>query len=273
MTETFSSFYAKKKKEGKKVRNAKYYGGGYGGVLGIKYKEVTKIVNQGDDDCKKFVSTTTNGINRRGQLFLQKAIDAFVYCVLGAQVKTRWAITGADAKSSKTQVIFHQLVEETIVLGNDSVMITNMRAAISGSNVVLNLAVIPGVILVPSKLIILDKPIPGYNNVLTVAKGTMEFGVNENVNRQKVPSNNLMGNQTPPRITTTGELPPPITNSIPKPNTGKGKPPPPNTDKKKDPPKLSIKTPHSRTSHKEYVAWVAIGLTITGGVVVFALWK
>ena len=30
--ETFSSFYAEKRKEGKKVRNAKYYGGGVGGV-------------------------------------------------------------------------------------------------------------------------------------------------------------------------------------------------------------------------------------------------
>ena len=129
-----SLFYAKKR-EGKKVRKAKYYGG----VLGIKYEEVTKVTNQSDDDWKKFVSSTSRGINRQGQLFLQKAIEAFVYCVLGAQVKTRWAIMGADAKSSETQVIFYQLVEETIAQSNDAVMVTNMRAAISGSNVLLDL--------------------------------------------------------------------------------------------------------------------------------------
>ena len=123
--ETFSSFYTKKKREGKKVRNAKYYGGGYGGVLGIKYK-VTKITNQCDDDWKKFFPTASNGINRRGQLFVQNAIEAFVYCVFRSQVKTRWAITGIGAKSFETQVIFHQLVEETIAQSNNAVMITNM---------------------------------------------------------------------------------------------------------------------------------------------------
>ena len=120
--------------------------------MGIQYEEVTKITNQSDDDWKKCIPITSNGINRRGQLFVQKAIEAFVYCVLGSQVKTRWAITGIGAKSSETQVIFHQLVGETIAQSNDAVMITNMRVAISVSNVLLDLAVIPGVILVPSKL-------------------------------------------------------------------------------------------------------------------------
>ena len=173
-----------------------------GRVLGIKYEEVTKVVNQGDDDWKKFVPTTSKGINRRGHQLLQKAVEAFVYCVLGAQVKTRWAIMGVGAKSSETQVIFHQLVEETIAQSNDAVMITNMRAAISGSNLLLNMAIIPGVILVPSKLIILDKPIPGYNNVLTIAKQTMKFGVNQGINQVAVAPE-----QVTPK-TTNNELPP-----------------------------------------------------------------
>ena len=264
--ETFSAFYAEMKRQGEKVRNAKYYGGGVGGVLGIKYEEVTKIVNQGDNDWKKFVPSTTNGINKRGQLFLQKAIEAFVYCVLGAQVKTRWAITGAEAKSSETQVIFHQLVKETIAQSNDAVMITNMRAAISGSNVLLDLAVIPGVILVPSKLIILDKPIPGYNNVLTVAKASMQFGVNQDINRQKVTLDNTTEDPIPPRTTTKNKPPPTLGVTA-----TKGKPTPNTT--KKDPPKLNIKTPHPRTSHNDYVVWGAIGLTAVIGVVTFSLWK
>ena len=132
-----------------------------------------------------------------------------MYCVLGAQVKTRWAITGVGAKSSETQVIFHQLVEETIAQSNEAVMITNMRAAISGSNVLLDMAIIPGVILVPSKLIILDKPIPGYNNVLTIAKQTMKFGVNQVINQQLV----AIPKQTSPQLG-INTLPPPKSTAL-----------------------------------------------------------
>ena len=96
--ETISSFLAQKTKKKQEVRGAKYYGtDGYGGVLGIKYQEVTKVVNQGPDDWKKFVQPNTFGITQRGLLLLQKSIESYVYAILGAQVKT--------------QVIFHQIVE------------------------------------------------------------------------------------------------------------------------------------------------------------------
>ena len=143
---------------------------------------MTKVVNQSDDDWKKFLQTTTKGITQQGQLLLQKAIESFVYSVLGSQVKTRWVIVGAGAKSYQTQVIFHQIVAETIVQSNDATLISNMRNAIKGSNVVLNMAIIPGIILIPSKLLILDASIQGYNNVLTIAKKSMQFGKNEQVN-------------------------------------------------------------------------------------------
>jgi len=57
-----------------------------------------------------------------------------------------------------------------------------MRQAIKGANVTLNTAIVPGVILISSSLIILDKPIEGYNNVLTVADLNMKFGENQKVN-------------------------------------------------------------------------------------------
>ena len=228
--------------------------------MGIKYEEVTKIVNEGDDDWKKFVPTTSKGINRRGQLLLQKVVEVFVYCVLGAQVKTRWAITGVGAKSSETQVIFHQLVEETIAQSNNAVMITNMRAAISGSNVLLDMAVIPGVILVPSKLIILDKPIPGYNNVLTIAKQSMKFGVNQGINQVAVApklASNALPSPTPPRTKTL----------VPVQQTDTTVRVPP----RKDPPKLSITTPHPRATHQDRVVWGMIGAVVVASLIAFAL--
>ena len=57
-----------------------------------------------------------------------------------------------------------------------------MRAAIASTNVVLNMAISPGMILVPSNLIIQKEKIPGYNNVLTLATEKMRFGKNTGVN-------------------------------------------------------------------------------------------
>ena len=102
--------------------------------------------------------------------------------MLGSQVKTRWVIVGQGAKSYQTQVIFHQIVQETVVLSNDATLISNMRAATKESNVVLNMVILPGITLIPSNLLILDSPFEGYNNVLTVAKKGMQFGKNDQVN-------------------------------------------------------------------------------------------
>ncbi len=49
------------------------------------------------------------------------------------------------------------------------------------------MAISPGMILVPSNLIIQKKKIPGYNNVLTLATDKMKFGKNTGVN-YKAPS-------------------------------------------------------------------------------------
>ena len=57
-----------------------------------------------------------------------------------------------------------------------------MRKSIQATNVVLNLAVVPNVILMPSNFVILSKKIAGYNNVLTTATAEMKFGVNKDVN-------------------------------------------------------------------------------------------
>ena len=46
----------------------------------------------------------------------------------------------------------------------------------------LNMVISPGIILIPSNLIILDKMIPGYNNVLKLATKGMRFGKNDKVN-------------------------------------------------------------------------------------------
>ncbi len=105
-----------------------------------------------------------------------------MYAVLGAQAKTRWSIVGEGAKSLQTQEVFRTIVKETIAQSDVTITISNMRTAIASTNVVLNMAISPGMILVPSNLIIQKEKIPGYNNVLTLATDKMKFGKNTSVN-------------------------------------------------------------------------------------------
>ena len=105
--------------------------------------------------------------------------------MLDAQAQTRWLIVGQGAKSLQTQDIFHRLVKDTITQDNPTKAISDMRTAIKATNVVLNMAITPGIILIPSNMIILKEKVAGYNNVLTLATKDMKFGVNRNVNYVK----------------------------------------------------------------------------------------
>ncbi len=134
-----------------------------------------------------FVATKTDGLTKLGQKLLQQSVESYVYAVLGAQASLRFPIVGEGAKSLQTQDKFRTIVKETIAQSDVSVTISNMRTAIANTNVVLNMAISPGMILVPSDLIIQKEKIPGYNNVLTLVTDKMKFGKNTGVN-YKAPS-------------------------------------------------------------------------------------
>ena len=165
------------------IRNYKYrMTANNTGVLGIEYEEVSKTVNNSDNDWMEFIKDDSDGLTKTGQVLLQSAIESYVYCVLGAQAQTRWPIVGQGAKSLQTQQIFHRLVKDTIVQDNPSKSTSDLRKAIQDTNVVLNMAITSGIILIPSNMIILKNKVEGYNNVLTLATNAMKFGVNTNVN-------------------------------------------------------------------------------------------
>ena len=52
---------------------------------------------------------------------------------------------------------------------DDSILVSNMKTAIKNTNVVLNMTISPGVILISSEMLILKELIPGYHNVLTLS--------------------------------------------------------------------------------------------------------
>ena len=136
-------------------------------------------------DYRSFIAFHSEGLTEIGQKLFQESLESFNYCVLGAEARTRWSIVGKVAKSSQTQDVFRKIVEDIIVQNDTTVLISNMRTSIQATNVVLNLAVVPNVILMPSNFVILDKKIEGYNNVLTTATEGMKFGVNKDVNYAK----------------------------------------------------------------------------------------
>ncbi len=109
----------------------------------------------------------------------------------------------------QTQDVFHTIVKETIAQSDITITISNMRTAIASTNVVLNMAISPGMILVPSDLIIQKKKIPGYNNVLTLATDKMIFGKNTDVN-YKAPTattQEVIKTVTPSKITQASPKP------------------------------------------------------------------
>ena len=155
------------------------------GVLGIDYQEVSKVENNSDTDWMCFIKEVSDGLTETEQKLFQLAVESYVYAVLGAQAQTRWSIVSQGAKSLQTQEIFHRLVKDTITQDNPVKAISNMRLAIKDTNVVLNMAITPGIILIPSDMIILKEKVAGYNNVLTLATKDMKFGVNKDINYVK----------------------------------------------------------------------------------------
>ena len=174
-------------KDRHKIRNYRYSKNSKGVVTGIAYEKITGQSPKDVNDYKMFVATKTDGLTKLGQKLLQQSVESYVYAVLGAQASLRFPIVGEGAKSLQTQDKFRTIVKETIAQSDVSVTISNMRTAIASTNVVLNMAISPGMILVPSDLIIQKEKIPGYNNVLTLATDKMKLGKNTGVN-YKAPS-------------------------------------------------------------------------------------
>ena len=165
------------------IRNYKYsMSKNHTGVLGIHYQEVSKVENNSDTDWMCFIKEDSDGLTKTGQKLFQLAVESYVYVVLGAQAQTRWSIVSQGAKSLQTQEIFHRLVKDTITQDDPVKAISDMRLAIKNTNVVLNMAITPGIILIPSDMIILKERVAGYNNVLTLATKDMRFGVNKDIN-------------------------------------------------------------------------------------------
>lgn len=132
-----------------------------------------------------FVPQLGEGLTKAGLSRLNQSIEAYVYCVLGAQVNTRSAIVGSDGASQETQQEFAKLFESSVVERDISKSIQRYQFAVQQAKVRLNLAISPGTWLLPSNLVINTRSVVGYNNKLEKATKDMVFGIN-NINNEMI---------------------------------------------------------------------------------------
>ena len=125
----------------------------------------------------------TSGLTFNGLGRINRSIEAFGYCILGAQANTRSSILGNLGTARNTQTDFLVLIEDalkTLTVDNGPVKYQN---AIEATKVRLNVAVGRGVLLLPARMIINTESVVGYNNNLRRATDDMKLGVNNHVNQ------------------------------------------------------------------------------------------
>ena len=129
-----------------------------------------------------FIPESGYGLTKAGLGRINRSIEAFVYCVLGSQVNTRTSIVSKGGGGFETQENFISLFESSVIENDISKSIQRYQTAVQESKSRLDLAVAPGVWLMPSNLIINTESIIGYNNDLKKVTEDMTFGVNNSIN-------------------------------------------------------------------------------------------
>ena len=138
-----------------------------------------------DKQFEHFVPNYLQGITHAGLARINQLIEAYCYCILGAQARTRSTIHGVSGGAIETQREFLDRIEDSIVLKNISDSIQRYQEVIADTKTCLDFAVAQGVWLMPSRMVINMESIVGYNNnnMLMIANETMKLGVNNDVNR------------------------------------------------------------------------------------------
>ena len=128
-----------------------------------------------------FAPKTSAGLTQAGLSRINQSIEAFVYCILGAQVNVRSIILGEGGRTKEAQTEFLTLIEDAIREQDLAKSVQRYQLAVDESKVRLNLEVCPGVWLMPARMIINTESTVGYNNKLKQAAPGMKLGFNNDV--------------------------------------------------------------------------------------------
>ena len=143
------------------------------------------IQNDVEHPYLPFITEKGKGMTKQGLARLNRSIEAYVYCVLGAQVNTRSSIVGNSGSAQETQQEFLVLFESSIIENDITKSIQRYQLSIQEAKVKLDLAISPECWLLPSNMVLNRESVLGYNNKLQKADSTMRFGVNDINNETK----------------------------------------------------------------------------------------
>ena len=116
-----------------------------------------------------FVPKNSSGLTKAGLARINQSIEAFVYCILGAQVNVRSSIIGDGGRATEAQSEFLTLMESAIIQPDIAKSVQRYQLAVDEAKVRLNLAVVPMAWLMPANMIINTASMVGYNNKLKQA--------------------------------------------------------------------------------------------------------
>ena len=129
-----------------------------------------------------FAPKTASGLTQAGLSRINQSIEAYVYCILGAQVNVRSSILGEGGRAKEAQTEFLTLMENAIRQPDLAKSVQRYQLAVNEAKFRLNLAVCPGAWLMPARMVINTGSIVVYNNALKQAKAGMKLGINNDVN-------------------------------------------------------------------------------------------
>ena len=156
----------------------------------VPYIENTEARNQYD----YFLCPVSRGLTSAGLSRINQTIESFCYAILGSQVDVRSSISGSQGSAIETQRQFLSMVENAIRNPDISKSVQRFQLAIESAKVRLDLAISPGLWLLPSKMVVNTESVVGYNNKLKKATSFMRIGVNSDLNipvRRSAPKHNL----------------------------------------------------------------------------------
>ena len=136
----------------------------------------------------------SHGLTSAGLSRINQSIESFCYAILGSQVDVRSSISGSQGSAIETQRQFLSMVEDAIRNPDISKSVQRFQLAIESAKVRLDLAISPGLWLLPSKMVVNTESVVGYNNKLKKATTFMRIGVNSDLNipvRRSAPKHNL----------------------------------------------------------------------------------
>ena len=144
----------------------------------VPYIENTEARNQ----YEYFLRPVSHGLTSAGLSRINQSIESFCYAILGSQVDVRSSIAGSQGSAIETQRQFLSMVENAIRNPDISKSVQRFQLAIESAKVRLDLAISPGLWLLPSKMVVNTESVVGYNNKLKKATTFMRIGVNSDLN-------------------------------------------------------------------------------------------